>query len=98
MKTKFINFTGQNINKIFYDQQTKNGSTNDESIKRMKKILFSAINSELTDKQRLCLIEYYINGKKGKDIAEELALNPSTVSRHIAIARKKLQHIASYYI
>ena len=33
-----------------------------------------------------------------KEIAKELGVNSSTVSRHIMKARDKLRHIASYYV
>lgn len=64
----------------------------------MKKILFKAIDTELTAKQKKCMIDYYLMNKKEKDIAAELGVNPSTVSRHITLAKKKLRHIASYYM
>lgn len=73
------------------------GETSTRDKAKMKHILQKAIVNELTDTQRLCLIEHYINGKKMKDIAKMLSLNPSTVSRHISRAKEKLRHIASYY-
>lgn len=98
MKTELIHITSKNMNRLFLGTQLQSGNTNEESRNKMKKILYSALQSELTDKQRICLIEYYLNGKKGKDIALEQNLNPSTVSRHITKAKEKLQHIASYYM
>ena len=44
------------------------------------------------------IIDYYFNGKKQKEIAENLGIDSSTVSRHIIKARDKLRHIASYYV
>ncbi|MGN0452861.1 MAG: RNA polymerase sigma factor [Ruminococcus sp.] len=73
------------------------GDTNCEKRKKMKKILYQALESELTDKQRVCIEEYYLNGKKMREIAEAHSLNPSTVTRHIKRATEKLRHIASYY-
>ncbi len=73
------------------------GETNASEINKMKRILSKAIRVELTENQRFCLIEYYIHGRKMKDIAESLSLNPSTVTRHIRMAKDKLRHIASYY-
>lgn len=97
MRTKVIHFNGNNTNKILFNRFLDNGSTNSESREKMKKIISKAILSELTEKQRYCLVSHYIDGKKGKQIAEELCVNPSTVSRHIKEATKKLRHIASYY-
>ena len=84
MKTKIIHFTNENTSKILFSSFNPNGTT-------------KAIVTELTDMQRICLTEYYLNDKKQKEIASELGLNASTVSRHISTARRKLQNIASYY-
>ncbi len=97
MKTELIHFTMKNTNKIMYNSNQQNNSSNTESRSQMKKILSKAIFDELTDRQRTCVTDYYVGGKKVKEIANELGLNPSTVSRHISVARKKLRHIASYY-
>lgn len=97
MKTKIIHFTNENTSKIFFSSFKPNGTTNSESRKRMKEIISKAIVTELTDMQRICLTEHYLNDKKQKEIAFELGLNASTVSRHISSARRKLQNIASYY-
>lgn len=97
MKTKIIHFTNENTSKILFSNFNPNGTTNCETRKRMKEIISKAIVTELTDMQRICLTEYYLNAKKQKEIASELGLNASTVSRHISSARRKLQNIASYY-
>ena len=97
MKTKIIHFTNENTSKILFSSFNPNGTTNCETRKRMKEIISKAIVTELTDMQRICLTEHYLNAKKQKEIASELGLNASTVSRHISSARKKLQNIASYY-
>ncbi len=98
MKTKVIHFTDKNINKLCYIRYTENGSANSESRAKMKKILLKAISTELTDLQKLCIVEHYLNEKTGKEIADELGVNASTVSRHINAARRKLRNIASYYM
>ncbi|MDD6988340.1 sigma-70 family RNA polymerase sigma factor [Ruminococcus sp.] len=97
MKTKIIHFTNENTSKILFSSFNPNGTTNSESRRRMKEIISKAIVTELTDMQRICLTEHYLNDKKQKEIASELGLNASTVSRHISSARRKLQNIASYY-
>ena len=97
MKTKIIHFTNENTSKILFSSFVPNGTTNSESRRKMKEIISKAIVTELTDMQRICLTEHYLNDKKQKEIASELGLNASTVSRHISSARRKLQKIASYY-
>ena len=97
MKTKIIHFTNKNTSKILFSSFNPNSTTNSESRRKMKEIISKAIVTELTDMQRICLTEHYLNDKKQKEIASELGLNASTVSRHISSARRKLQNIASYY-
>ena len=73
------------------------GDTNVKDLKRMQEILNKAMVTELTENQLFCLAEYYINGRKMKDIATVLGVNPSTVTRHIKRAKEKLIRIAEYY-
>ena len=91
----FCNFQ---IKFFFVDFRFWHGSTNENSRDKMKKILSMAVLNELTERQRICIVDYYLNGKKEKEIAKELGVNSSTVSRHIMKARDKLRHIASYYV
>lgn len=93
-----IHITDNNKHKIMSDSGFIQGSTNESSRERMKKILSMAVLNELTERQRICIIDYYFNGKKQKEIAENLGIDSSTVSRHIIKARDKLRHIASYYV
>ncbi|MBQ1898571.1 MAG: helix-turn-helix domain-containing protein, partial [Ruminococcus sp.] len=44
-----------------------------------------------------CVMMYYLEGKKMKDIAALLDLSKSTVTRHIQSAMRKLRKVASYY-
>lgn len=98
MKTDVIHFTDKNENKLCFMRYYESGASNSEKRNKMKKILSKAISSELTDLQKYCIVEHYLNEKTGKDIAKELGVNASTVSRHINAARRKLKNIASYYM
>ncbi len=98
MRNDIVHFNDDNARQLFFDNYNFFGATNDSSRSKMKKILFKAIDTELTAKQKKCMIDYYLMNKKEKDIAAELGVNPSTVSRHITLAKKKLRHIASYYM
>lgn len=84
---------GDFISYSLYNQ----GATNRPELERMKKILYRAIRHELTDRQRECITMFYLNGMKMKDIASQLGLSTSTVSRHISSATRKLRKVASYY-
>lgn len=98
MKREFIHITDNNKHRLMSDSEFWHGSTNKNSRDKMKKILSMAVLNELTERQRICIVDYYLNGKKEKEIAKELGVNSSTVSRHIMKARDKLRHIASYYV
>lgn len=73
------------------------GSDNRSERERMKRILNRAIRHELTDRQRDCVVKYYLEGMKMTEIARSLDLSKSTVSRHISAATRKLRNVASYY-
>lgn len=96
MRTDVIHFNACNANKLGM-LAAQHGGSNRRSVEQMRGILMKAVNTELTELQRYCLTERYLNCKKQKDIARELGLNASTVCRHIAAAERKLRNIASYY-
>ena len=97
-----MHITDKNFNQVSYDlfQRFTSMEKMDNTDKRnkMKEILHKSVQSELTDKQRMCLLLHYCKGMKMKDIALKLGLYNSTVSRHIASATKKLKNIAQYYM
>ncbi len=70
---------------------------NSSEVSKMKNVLKLAMLNELTERQRYCICEYYLKGRKMKAIAEDLNINPSTVTRHIKNALKNLKRIADCY-
>lgn len=98
MKTPVVHINGDNDDKVsFLHHYANSNSNNTAEIKRMWTILVKAIDGELTDIQRHCLYEKYIGNKRQNQIAAELGVNCSTISRHISAAEKKLRNIARYY-
>lgn len=75
----------------------EDSDTNIRDIKKMKQILCEALKSELTERQRQCVTMYYYDDMKMKEIASTLSLSPSTVTRHIKAAQRKLKNVAKYY-
>ena len=73
------------------------GGDNRPELERMKRILYMAIRYELTDRQRDCLTQYYLDGIRMTEIARRMNLSKSTVSRHISAATRKLRKVAAYY-
>lgn len=86
------------LNKNIVDFSTyEDSDTNIRDIKKMKQILCEALKSELTERQRQCVTMYYYDDMKMKEIASTLSLSPSTVTRHIKAAQRKLKNVAKYY-
>ena len=97
MRTGIVHFKEDNIDILsnLHGQYCESG--NQIGIERLKRVLSKSINGVLTDTQRYCITEYYINRKKQKEIAKDLGVATSTVCRHIKKKKKKLRSIASYY-
>ena len=74
MKREFIHITDNNKHRLMSDSGFWHGSTNENSRDKMKKILSMAVLNELTERQRICIVDYYLNGKKEKEIAKELGV------------------------
>lgn len=94
---KTVHITGKNERRILGGSVLEQSETNRQQRGEMKKILRHALLGELTERQRRCVTDYYFNGKKEWEIACELGLNPSTVCRHIASAKRKLRRVTGYY-
>ena len=98
MKTTLVHINTDNNDKLsFLHHYANSNSTNTAEIKRMWTILIKAIDGELTDMQRYYIFEKYMGNKRQNQIADELGVNCSTVSRHVTAAEKKLRAIARYY-
>jgi len=96
MLHRSTHITEKNSHKFSYDC-FEIAEDNSEKVKEMKHLLRRAIRNELTDKQRYCLCEHYFKKRSMKDIAAELGVNPSTVTRHIQNATRRLKRVAEYY-
>lgn len=92
-----IHITDNNKHKIMADSGFIQGSTNESSRERMKKF-FQWLFWMNWPKDRESVSLITISTEKQKEIAENLGIDSSTVSRHIIKARDKLRHIASYYV
>lgn len=72
------------------------GGSNRADIRRMKKFINEAVKIELTEKQRRYLTEYYVDGKKMREIAEDYGVCESNISKTIKRAVSKLKTRAVY--
>ena len=65
--------------------------TLEQSENRTGRLLSGAIAGELTARQAQMVRMYFLEQHTMKEIAEELSVNPSTVSRTLSVARAKLR-------
>lgn len=95
MQHKILGINNENEDKITYSSYLSYGS-NDEDRKRMKNFLSIALGADLTGRQRQCIMMYYVDGLKMREIAGKLCIHPSTVTRHLRAAQRKLRNLSKY--
>ena len=74
----------------------QNAADNSERLARLRRSLRQAREQELTPRQRQLLDLYYDQGMNIPQIAEELGINRSTVSRTLRRARDRLYRCLRY--
>ncbi len=97
MKTKMIHRNADNEGFFDYHIALQPKGTNALKLEKMKKMLLDVIQTELTPQQRFCVVGHLMYGMKQKDIASELGISCSTVSRHIAAGKRKLKLAAKHF-
>ena len=95
MQHDCISITQENSNLVSYSVYQSAG-TNKTDLAKMRQLLSIALKTELTGRQRECLEMYYYKNLKMVEIASLLSVSPSTVTRHIKAAHKKLKNVAKY--
>ena len=73
-----------------------NAPDNEERLCRLRRNLRQVREKELTPRQRKILELRYEQGMSGVEIAEELGISPSTVSRTLGRARERLRRYLQY--
>ena len=73
-----------------------NAGTNDEQMDRLRRNLSRAIQTELTERQRTMLLMRYSQNYSQAEIAAELGVDPSTVSRTLHRAEGRLRRALRY--
>lgn len=59
-------------------------------------LIAEALDKELTPRQKQMVTMYYIEGRSMRQIAAEVGVNPSTVTRTLQVARAKLEVAFGY--
>ncbi len=69
---------------------------NSAQVSRLKRNLARALREDITPRQRMLLTLYYAEGKNMQQIAGELGVDKSTVSRTIKRGERRLQRCLRY--
>ena len=73
------------------------GQTNRREREEYRRFLYRAIKTQLTHRQTQVMLLYYFEGKNITEIAQELGLNKSTVSRTLRRSLHRLTDLARLY-
>lgn len=73
------------------------GQTNRREREEYRRFLYRAIKTQLTHRQTQVMLLYYFEGKNITEIAQELGLNKSTVSRILRRSLNRLTDLARLY-
>ena len=73
------------------------GQTNRREREEYRRFLYRAIKTQLTHRQTPVMLLYYFEGKNITEIAQELGLNKSTVSRTLRRSLNRLTDLARLY-
>ena len=93
--TRFNNSSGQWLGDMTVWLRA-NAGDNGEQLDRLRRSLRRARDQELTPRQRQMLELYFDRGMNIPQIAGELGVNPSTVSRTLRRARDRLYRFLRY--
>lgn len=99
MRNEIVHFNDESMDIFMYqnwryflpDKECRDSETK----KLIAKSIIRCIETQLTEKQRRCFTMYVFDGIPQKEIAKELGLNSSTVSRHVKAAKTKLFNLAT---
>ena len=70
----------------------------DESGRKLRRLLLKVINNELTPRQKEIIMLYYFRDVDIVSISKSLGISPQAVSSIMSLARLKMYKILQYYI
>lgn len=89
------NFTESLASVYKYKTETFDGE--DTKYKKMVSSLKNIVKGELTPRQQICIWLYYGKMMKMREIANELGICVSSVSRHIKKGKSRIEKTMKYY-
>ena len=81
---------------VAYMRRISEENTNTDSMDRLKQNLIRCLNEDITPRQKTLLTMYYVQQLSQTEIARQLGVDPSTVSRTILRGERKLQRCLRY--
>lgn len=98
MRIQMLHLEEMDERYLVYEHYLNNkGETNAKAREEMAKYLTKCIEHGLTEKQKICFTMIVLDARKQKDVAEELGLDQSTVSRHVSAAKRKLRKYSEFF-
>lgn len=79
-----------------YMRQLSEQNTNTNSMEQLRHNLVRCLNEDITPRQRTMLTMYYVHQLSQKEIARQLNVDRSTVSRTILRGERQLQRCLRY--
>lgn len=70
----------------------------EESVRRLRRLLLNVINNELTPRQKQIIMLYYFRRVDIVRIGEQLGITPQAVSAAMSRARLRMYRILQYYL
>ncbi len=93
---KFLSLNEQIEGYSAFQKYMQKNATSRSRHKRMEQLLHIAMQTEMTEKQKVCVELYYFQKMKVCDIAGQLSIRPTTVYKHLKKARASLSKCLPY--
>ncbi|MDE6092301.1 MAG: sigma-70 family RNA polymerase sigma factor [Ruminococcus sp.] len=88
-------FTGEADKNI---RDVLESESDEDSVRKLKKLLLNVINNELTPRQKQIIVLYYFKKTDIVNIARQLEITPQAVSAVMSRARVRMYRIMQYYL
>ena len=89
---------GEDLGGMLAYRRQRTEEEGDRFHRRLKRAALLAMDGELTGRQKQVLTLYYFENRRMADIAAELGINKSTVSRTVKRAERHIRRCLQYWI
>lgn len=96
MRTKKLSLDVFTENLAGLQSYRRTGEEGDAEYRRMINTLKKAVEGELTERQKECVLLCYYEGRTARAAAKELCIHETTVCRHLQKAKIRLEKVLRY--